>query len=350
MSSITVYCPNCREQVIARKDGKCVWCDTQTGDVPVVEPEARVVVTRHARRTREALMEQLGIVKRGTMFFVGDSLDATVCVCGGGKSKQSLVCHACRKTQGYHSDSTRIFRPGHQARHITEDQIQEARRRYLAGESFNALAKSMLADTGYSSWQTCASGLCRIFKARGWPARERIQATVAASYKHGLKKRDTQRGYNRLKREREGKWRPYCKGVRRQHPRKGEPCKRKAMFGSDYCVAHDPDRAAELAQHIRSVSPARVPSPPVERVLVAPLSAWLLEQYERLGAWKEVAALVEQDHNNTYGYAHPAGKHRTRKVLRSTVERMLAAARSNGTQVSFEDLYGKEDHADRAAA
>lgn len=122
------------------------------------------------------------------------------------------------------------------------------------GLSVNQLAELVWQKLGYASAQSCASSLFSLFQDRGYELRDRIEATVLASTKNGLSPRDWQerkrrrleagltlRGKERQKR---------CAGVRTQYPRKGERCRRPAMHGSDFCVSHDPERAAEMSAYL----------------------------------------------------------------------------------------------------
>jgi hypothetical protein len=90
------------------------------------------------------------------------------------------------------------------------------------------------------------------FKRYGLPVRGRIEATILASTTNGLSPRDRRERYRR---RRDASLRvsgeirplqPLCKGHRIQYPRKGEPCSRPALYGSEYCKAHDPQHRAEV--------------------------------------------------------------------------------------------------------
>ena len=101
--------------------------------------------------------------------------------------------------------------------------------------------------------------------------------TAARNYKHGRKSRkqtrEQQNAYRRWLAEQRG-WqavqgpgRPLCKGVKKNPPGKGRPCRRHALADSEYCHSHDPRRALE-----RQAATARM------RARVATEAVLLLEQ------------------------------------------------------------------------
>ena len=120
-----------------------------------------------------------------------------------------------------------------------EETLLEARRLYLTGMSFRRVAAELHSRTAYRTPNAFANQLHTSFTYRGWKARERVDASVAASWRHGLHGDPAHRA--RLRR-RTGEIRGVmCQGVRGQYPRKGEPCGRPALAGGDYCIAHAPE-------------------------------------------------------------------------------------------------------------
>lgn len=139
--------------------------------------------------------------------------------------------------------------------YLADDEVLlEARRLYLTGMSFRRVAAELHSRTAYASAKAFANQLHASFTYRGWKARDRVDATVAASWKHGLHGDPAHRA--RLRR-RSGEIRGVmCKGVRQQYPKKGEPCSRPALAGGEWCIAHDPKlkelRDAQLRQARRA--------------------------------------------------------------------------------------------------
>lgn len=132
----------------------------------------------------------------------------------------------------------------------SEEVLLEARALYLTGMSFRRVAAELHCRTAYTTDKAFANCLHSCFKHRGWKARDRVAATIAASWRHGKHGDPAHRA--RLRR-RTGEIRGVmCQGVRAQYPRKGEPCSRAALAGRDYCMAHDPEleewRQATLAR------------------------------------------------------------------------------------------------------
>ena len=75
---------------------------------------------------------------------------------------------------------------------ITEDLIREAHELYSVGRddqgrplSVRKVAAIILPRTTYASAKACANCLHEAWKARGWPTRDRVAATRAATITHG---------------------------------------------------------------------------------------------------------------------------------------------------------------------
>lgn len=133
--------------------------------------------------------------------------------------------------------------------YLTDDQVRAVHRLYAQGLSLRQCADRILDRTRYSSRMSCANALGEHFARLGLPRRERIEATVAASTVHGLAPRGgVDPAHRRRLKVARGEVldRPPCAGVRASYPRKGAPCSRPAMAGSDFCIAHDPERRAEI--------------------------------------------------------------------------------------------------------
>lgn len=137
--------------------------------------------------------------------------------------------------------------------YLTDDQVRAVHRLYEQGLSLRKCAARIHPRTRYASVISCANALGEHFARLGLPRRDRIEATVAASTVHGLASRGrVDPGHRRALKVARGEIldRPPCAGVRASYPRKGAPCSRVAMAGSDYCIAHDPARRAEMAERL----------------------------------------------------------------------------------------------------
>jgi hypothetical protein len=135
---------------------------------------------------------------------------------------------------------------------MADDVIEQARVLYETGASLRAVARELLPRTGYASEKSLAVALGDQFRHRGWPVRGRIEQTVMVSTKHGRLRRDSRDpAYVHAQRVARGEVRGVmCAGVRENYPRKGEPCRRPARAGSEFCLQHDPAAREEIAAHL----------------------------------------------------------------------------------------------------
>lgn len=138
---------------------------------------------------------------------------------------------------------------------MTLADISAAHELYLEGKSLRALGRELWERYGYASPRSCANSLSEAFIRESLPTRNRIDAMVAASTKHGMSTRAKQKAntldYRVLRKRRRranGEARGVvCKGITQTNPRCiPRPCRRAALAGGDYCVAHDPDRRPAL--------------------------------------------------------------------------------------------------------
>lgn len=235
---VQAWCPRCREMVLPMDDGRCCWCDTQTGgadpDPPLPPPPTRT----YARK--------------------GDPEYGRTCLsCGGPKHLQSSRCIACRRANGWRGPTS----PGlafRRPRLISEVTLQEARVLYASGLSTRKVAAIIWPRTGYKTEASCADSLHSLFQHRGWPLRSLSEVTSARNYRHGNAPRGRdESAYRRWLKEQRGDYRPQCAGARTQYPRKGERCQRPALHGSDYCVSHDPARRDEMNAHLARIRARR---------------------------------------------------------------------------------------------
>ena len=125
---------------------------------------------------------------------------------------------------------------------MQDDVLDEARRIYETGRSLRSIAAELLERTDYASVRSLAAALAQQFRHRGWPVRGRIEQVVITRTKHGhLRRGKRNPAYIRAQRIARGEIanRP-CQGVRLAYPKKGQPCSRPALTGSDYCYQHEP--------------------------------------------------------------------------------------------------------------
>lgn len=141
------------------------------------------------------------------------------------------------------------------ARYMSARVVVDAYELYLSGLSLRACGKAMLERTRYKNAQTCANMLAEQWRLLGWPLRDRIAATRAASWKHGLLPRYGPRdpGQRARNRRASGSVRGVmCAAVKTRYGKgRGEPCQHFALTGGLYCRQHEPTlaeaRSVELA-------------------------------------------------------------------------------------------------------
>jgi len=154
-------------------------------------------------------------------------------------------------------------RPDLRGSRYTEAQLRALHLAHMRGSSIRSLAKRTYRKAGYRSFRSAELAIGREWRRLGLAARDRIEQVVISSTKHGRAPRRRtsveDSYYRRWLRERRG-WRairgpgrPRCKGRRLSYPRKGEPCLRPAMEGSEYCAQHDPARREERLVHMAAM-------------------------------------------------------------------------------------------------
>ena len=148
---------------------------------------------------------------------------------------------------------------------FTDTQLRALHAAHMQGQSINELAKSVYVRVGYSSQSSCASSTSNAWQRLGLQARDRIEMTVLKSLKHGRAGRQQQREhgpeYAKYRREQKRKNGEVhgrrCDALRKQYPRKGQPCSSSALSDSEFCYQHDPrfeqDRNAHL-QRMRAAA------------------------------------------------------------------------------------------------
>ena len=129
---------------------------------------------------------------------------------------------------------------------ISDDDALVLYRAYKAGHSLRAIGAAIQDRYGFSSQKSAANALHSAFERLHLPRRDKVELMRERNFKHGryAEDRNSARRYQRLQ---TGETRGVlCSGVRTQYPNKGAQCKRPALAGSDYCIAHDPARRDEI--------------------------------------------------------------------------------------------------------
>ena len=217
--------------------------------------------------------------------------DETCLWCGGPTEQRDV-----KKRGGWR-------RPDIAGSRYTEPQLRALHLMHTKGASINNLAKQSYEKVGYRTHASAAVAISREWKRMGLPVRDRIEQVRKTCTTHGLAPKHGPRpGYGPYKRKvlRGQEDQPACAGVRTQHPRKGEPCDRPAMYGSEYCFVHDPalhDEVVEIAAKMRERQPE------VEMVPLAPFATWLRARHAELGGWEAVADRMGRSTSLIHCYA-----------------------------------------------
>jgi hypothetical protein len=128
------------------------------------------------------------------------------------------------------------------------------------GVSIRELGRRVWSQAGFANAHSAGVAISYGFKRLGLAALSHSEATArsnrqrAATDSPGTADRAA---YKRWRRKRNGGYR-ICQGVKLQAPRKGSPCTRYALIGSEFCLMHDPERRAEIvsrAAEMRSKLP-----------------------------------------------------------------------------------------------
>lgn len=216
---------------------------------------------------------------------------------------------------------------------LTEVHLRALYRAHVEQDmSINALAKQIYARVGYSSPGSAATSITRGWKHLGLKARDRIEMTRLASTTHGRGGRDRdEHAYRAWRAEQlgwrslQGPGRPDCKAVKVNPPGAGQPCRHRAMEGSDYCHAHDPHRQLAHQAHLARVR-ARQPKPVM--LPMGPFTAWLQTLAAGHGSIRAAAIAHGLPLAAMYSYVHGRGTTGAPKteIAANTVERWAAAA------------------------
>lgn len=144
---------------------------------------------------------------------------------------------------------------------MTLDDLREAHRRHLDGESLRGLGRSLWQQYGYASPAACANSISEAFLREGMATRDRIEAVKIACVTHGNASRDDRRKNTlrfRVHRKRIRRARGEVRGVKcAGMTRNLHPCRNYAQAGKSFCIAHDPDRRDEVLGYINKLRTLR---------------------------------------------------------------------------------------------
>lgn len=200
---------------------------------------------------------------------LGDALcglDGGVTVCYRGSVRARRCCGVClargpvlvEAVEEEAEDEPVVVRPRGPVRRVSEPQLRALHVLYERGVSCGELGRMVWERLDYPSARNAEAAIWRGFRALGLAVRSQSEATVARNWRHGRATRAGREhgeehgpgGYRAWLREREGRVRPRCVGVRTQYPGRGERCERPAAAGSVFCPSHDPARRGEREAHL----------------------------------------------------------------------------------------------------
>ena len=203
---------------------------------------------------------------------------------------------------------------------------------YYDGYGFLRTARAINYKLPGRSDKSIATSLNDIWSINGWPARDRVQATRIASWKHGLKTRasgDLQ--YRRWARTNSQPPRPRC-----AHLKGEQRCRNYASRQSKYCYGH-----SNQSQISRKKAAAQAKISRQSSLLPAgPLTGWLQASVKQTGSAVRLSELTGLSADGIRRYLNGSRK----TVKRSTVERYLQAGRAAGiTTPNLSQLYLTSD-------
>ena len=137
-------------------------------------------------------------------------------------------------------------RPGVRLR-ISEQELRRLHTLHVDGYSMRALGRMIYRREGYRSPGSATAAITTGFKWLGLWIRTSAEATAQNNVDRGHPDSPgtaDRAAYKRYLREKAGR-RRRCIAKRINPPRAGERCRLWAQNHSNYCVSHDPDRAAE---------------------------------------------------------------------------------------------------------
>jgi hypothetical protein len=149
---------------------------------------------------------------------------------------------------------------------LSETQIRDAHQAHVAGKSIRSIAADLARGTRYTP-HSLTSTLPREWKRRGWFVRTKLDATILSSTVHGLLPRDQakrDKAYVASQRRARGEVRDVqCAAIKTRYGKgRGERCRRYALAGDEYCIAHSPARAQERAAHLEAARARRTQPAP----------------------------------------------------------------------------------------
>jgi hypothetical protein len=132
---------------------------------------------------------------------------------------------------------------------ISVPELRELHARHWAHDvSIRQIARENWEIWGYKNARSAANTIFEMLPTHGLHVRPRASMTAVSNRQRSMRLPGETRNEFKARRRREkGQVRDVmCKGVRASYPRKGAPCSRPALAGSEFCVAHDPERREEI--------------------------------------------------------------------------------------------------------
>jgi len=178
------------------------------------------------------------------------------------------------------------------ARLLSTRSLSEAEARRLHPEhwdewkSINQLARENHERLGLTQSALC-SQLSYTWKLLDLPRHDRIEMTVRASTKHGMKRRKgNSAAYKRFRAGQLGKqYDAPCQA----ETTTGKPCRARAMLGKTHCQTHDPELRRTIVAQIDAMRARSPISDPARVEPLPPLQADLRAYFEYAGTWKHLS-------------------------------------------------------------
>jgi hypothetical protein len=127
-------------------------------------------------------------------------------------------------------------------------------RHYTGYESLRSICREMWEEKGFASDKSMLNTICDTLSSYGLRKRSRAEMTARSNRDRSMRLPGEDRNAFKKRRRREtGEIRGVvCAAVKTRYGKgRGERCQRPALEGSDYCVAHDPERAAWREETLR---------------------------------------------------------------------------------------------------
>jgi hypothetical protein len=153
--------------------------------------------------------------------------------------------------------------------------------------SINSIAKEYAPQLGLTASALC-SQLCYTWALLDLPRHDRIEMTVRASTRHGLKRRkgSSSAVYKRFRAGEKGEqYDKPCEGI----TARGRACAARAMHGSRFCHSHQPDQQETIAAHLARIRERSPLHRPENLTTLAEVQQLLAVYWQWAHAWKPLS-------------------------------------------------------------